>query len=456
MTDTADKRDYAAAQRLWSPDYIQHSPQFSNYQYQIYLKGMAARRRSSPMSWAGLEAAASAAMDPRAHGYVFGSAGTEDTERENRAAFARHRIVPRMLRDVSVRHAHRDFRPCPRGAGAARSGGPCVPAHAESLCATTPLNLAVVGSTPDTEPTKQLIRRHNMFGAKPYGQLQFREVNGKRMAYVDEGQGDAIVFAHGNPTSSYLWRNVMPHLEGLGRLVAADMIGMGESDKLRPSGPDRYHYVEQRDYLFALWDALDLGDHVTLVLHDWGSVLGFDWANQHRDRVQGIAFMEAIVTPMTWSEFPDDFRELFQSFRTPQGEPMALEQNIFVEGVLPGAIQRQLSEAEMDHYRQPFLNPGEDRRPTLSWPRNIPIDGQPADVASVVEDYSGWLAEADVPKLFINAEPGAVVNDRSRELIRTWPNLTEITVSGTHFVQEDSPDEIGTAIADFVRTNRAT
>ena len=315
--------------------------------------------------------------------------------------------------------------------------------------APMPLNLAVVGPTPN--PMKQLMRRLNMFGAKPYGQLQYREVNGKRMAYVDEGQGDAIVFAHGNPTSSYLWRNVMPHLEGLGRLVACDMIGMGGSDKLRPSGPDRYHYAEQRDYLFALWDALDLGDHVTLVLHDWGSVLGFDWANQHRDRVQGIAFMEAIVTPITWSEFPDDFRELFQGFRSPGGEPMALEHNIFVEGVLPGGMQRQLSEAEMDHYRAPFAHPGEDRRPTLSWPRNIPIDGQPADVASVVNDYSGWLAEADVPKLFVNAEPGAVVNDRSRELIRTWPNLTETTVSGVHFVQEDSPDEIGAAVAEFVR-----
>src|ERR1700694_4125398 len=290
-----------------------------------------------------------------------------------------------------------------------------------------------------------------MFGAKLYGQLQYREVNGKRMAYVDEGHGDAVVFAHGNPTSSYLWRSVMPPLEGLGRLVACDLIVMGGSDKLRPSGPDRYHYAEQRDYLFALWDALDLGDHVTLVLHDWGSALGFDWANQHRARVQGIAFMEASAPPMTWSESPNDFRELFQGFRSPQGEPMALEQNIFVEGVLPGGMQRQLSEAEMDHYRRPFLNPGEDRRPTLSWPRNIPIDGQPADVVSVVEDYSGWLAESDVPKLFINAEPGAVVRGRVRELIRTWPNLTETTVSGVHFVQEDSPDEIGTAVANFVR-----
>jgi haloalkane dehalogenase len=231
------------------------------------------------------------------------------------------------------------------------------------------------------------------------------------------------------------------------------MVGMGGSDKLSPSGPDRYQYAEQRDYLFALWDALDLGDKVTLVLHDWGSVLGFDWANQHRDRVQGIAFMEAIVAPMTWSEFPGDVREVFQGFRSPAGERMVLEQNIFVEGVLPAQIQRQLSDQEMDHYRQPFANPGEDRRPTLSWPRNVPIDGEPANVVSVVEAYSSWLAESDVPKLFINAEPGAVVNGRTLELIRSWPNLTETTISGIHFVQEDSPDEIGAAVAEFVRIN---
>jgi haloalkane dehalogenase len=294
-----------------------------------------------------------------------------------------------------------------------------------------------------------------MLGAKPYGRLQYREINGKRMAYVDEGQGDAIVFAHGNPTSSYLWRNVMPHLHGLGRLVAADMIGMGGSDKLRPSGPDRYHYAEQRDYLFGLWDALDLGDHVTLVLHDWGSALGFDWANQHRDRIRGIAFMESVVTPMSWSDFPNDVRGVFQGIRSPDGEKLVLEQNTFVEGVLPGAIQRQLSDEEMDHYRAPYVHPGEDRRPTLSWPRNIPIDGQPADVTSVVEDYSRWLAETDVPKLFINAEPGALIRGRIREFVRTWPNMTETTVRGTHFIQEDSPDDIGAAVAEFVRTNGA-
>ena len=252
-----------------------------------------------------------------------------------------------------------------------------------------------------------------MVGAKPYGQLQYRNVNGKRMAYVDEGQGDAIVFQHGNPTSSYLWRNVMPHLQGLGRLVACDLIGMGGSDKLHPSGPDRYHYAEQRNYLFALWDALDLGDNVTLVLHDWGSALGFDWANQHRDRVRGIAFMEPIVAPRTSSDVPGEFRKVLQRFRSPEGERMVLEQNLFVEAVLPARIQRRLSDEEMDHYRAPFGNPGEDRRPTLSWPRNIPVDGEPADVVAVINDYSSWLAESDVPKLFINAEPGFIVRGPS-------------------------------------------
>jgi haloalkane dehalogenase len=293
-----------------------------------------------------------------------------------------------------------------------------------------------------------------MLSAEPYGQLRYREIAGKRMAYVDEGNGPdgtTVVFQHGNPTSSYLWRNVMPHLEGLGRLVACDLIGMGGSDKLSPSGPDRYHYAEQREYLSGLWDALDLGDRVVLVLHDWGSALGFDWANQHRDRVAGIAFMEAIVTPMTWADFHSSVRDVFQGFRSPNGESMVLEQNIFVEGVLPGAIRRRLSDAEMDHYRRPFANVGEDRRPTLSWPRNIPIDGEPAEVVAVVEEYGSWLAESDVPKLFINADPGAIVTGRIRDYVRSWRNLTEITVPGVHFIQEDSPDEIGTALAQFVR-----
>ena len=294
-----------------------------------------------------------------------------------------------------------------------------------------------------------------MTGAEPYGKLKYLDVKDSRMAYVDEGQGDAIVFAHGNPTSSYLWRNVMPHLEGLGRLVAADMIGMGGSAKLSPSGPDRYNYAEQRDYLFTLWDSLDLGDNVLLVLHDWGSALGFDWAYQHRDRVQGIAFMEALAAPSRWADFPDDVVNLFRGFRSPAGEHMVLEQNLWIEGVLPALIQRQLSDEEMDHYRQPFASPGEDRRPTLSWPRNLPIDGEPADVVAMVNDYGQWLAGSDVPKLFINAEPGETINERVREIIRTWPRLTETTVSGRHFIQEDSPDEIGQAIARFARGLRS-
>jgi haloalkane dehalogenase len=293
-----------------------------------------------------------------------------------------------------------------------------------------------------------------MAGADPYGKLKYRDVKGSQMAYVDEGEGDAVVFAHGNPTSSYLWRNVMPHLEGLGRLVAADMIGMGGSDKLSPSGPDRYSYAEERDYLFALWDALDLGDNVILVLHDWGSVVGFDWACQHRDRVQAIAFMEGIVTPPRWTDFPDDVVKMFQGFRSPAGEHMVLEQNLWIEGVLPALVQRQLSAEEMDHYRQPFASPGEDRRPALSWPRHLPVEGDPADVTAIVDEYGQWLAGSDVPKLFINAEPGEMINDRVREIIRTWPSLTETTVSGRHFIQEDSPDEIGQAIAQFVRRLR--
>jgi haloalkane dehalogenase len=295
-----------------------------------------------------------------------------------------------------------------------------------------------------------------MPGAKPYGQLQYKQINGRRMAYNDEGQGDPIVYQHGNPTSSYLWRNVMPHLEGLGRLIACDLIGMGGSDKLDDSGPDRYHYAEQRDFLFTLWDELDLGDRVILVLHDWGSALGFDWANQHRDRVAGIAYMEAVTMPIDWSDFPGPMRGVFQGFRSPEGESMVLEQNVFVEGVLPGSVKRQLTDEEMDHYRAPFRTAGEDRRPTLSWPRNIPIEGEPADVVATVEEYGRWLSQSDVPKLFIKGEPGALIRGRALDFVRTWPNQTEVSVPGVHFLQEDSPDEIGAAVASFVRAVRAS
>jgi haloalkane dehalogenase len=290
--------------------------------------------------------------------------------------------------------------------------------------------------------------------ATPYAAKKFAEVKGRRMAYIDEGTGLAIVFQHGNPTSSYLWRNVMPPCAGLGRLVACDLIGMGDSDKLAPSGPDRYGYAEQREYLFALWDSLALGDKIVLVIHDWGSALGFEWAHRNRARVAGIVYMEAIVAPLTWADWPERARGAFQGFRADGGEDMILAKNMFVERILPGSILRKLADEEMSEYRRPFANPGEDRRPTLSWPRQIPIEGQPADVVAVVEDYSRWLAGSDLPKLFINADPGSILVGRQRELCRSWPNQTEITVNGLHFIQEDSPDEIGHAVADFVRRVR--
>jgi len=290
--------------------------------------------------------------------------------------------------------------------------------------------------------------------ATPYREPRFATVNGRRMAYIDEGVGDTIVFQHGNPTSSYLWRNIMPHCEGLGRLIACDLIGMGRSDKLPDSGPERYSYHEQRDYLFALWEQLNLGGKVIMVLHDWGSLLGFDWTRQHPDRVQGIACMEAIVQPITWADWSEDARSIFQGFRSNDGEMMVLEKNLFVESVLPGAIWRKLSEEEMAAYRAPFVNAGEDRRPTLTWPRQIPIEGEPPEVVRVTTDCGRWLAESRIPKLFINAEPGAILTGRQREFCRTWRNQTEVTVEGIHFAQEDSPDKIGEALAAFVRSLR--
>ena len=290
--------------------------------------------------------------------------------------------------------------------------------------------------------------------AKPYAAKKFAEVKGRRMAYIDEGSGPTIVFQHGNPTSSYLWRNVMPHCEGLGRLVACDLIGMGDSDKLSPSGPSRYSYAEQRDYLWALWDKLALGDKIVFVIHDWGSALGFEWARRHPERVAGIVYMEALVTPVTWADWPENARRAFQGFRSDGGDDMILAKNMFVERVLPGSILRQLTDAEMAEYRRPFAASGEDRRPTLSWPRQIPIEGEPADVVKVVEDYSAWLGTSATPKLFVNADPGSILLGRQREVCRAWPNQTEITVKGLHFLQEDSPDDIGRAVAEFVRKVR--
>ena len=266
------------------------------------------------------------------------------------------------------------------------------------------------------------------------------------MAYVEVGRGAPIVFLHGNPTSSYLWRNVIPHLAEQGRCIAPDLIGMGDSDKLEPSGPERYRFVEHRAFLDELLAALGVAGDVTLVLHDWGSALGFDWARRHPDALRGIAYMEAIVRPVGWAEWPDAAREIFQAFRSPAGEQMILERNLFIEAVLPGSILRRLTDEEMAEYRRPFLTPGESRRPMLTWPRQIPIDGEPAEVVEIVRAYGDWLAASPVPKLFVNAEPGAILIGAQREFCRSWPNQREVTVRGVHFVQEDSADEIGAAI----------
>jgi haloalkane dehalogenase len=276
------------------------------------------------------------------------------------------------------------------------------------------------------------------------------QVLGKTMAYVDEGEGDPIVFLHGNPTSSFLWRNVMPHLEGRGRLIAPDLIGMGDSEKLDDPGPDSYRFVEHRKYIDALLEQIGVTDNVTWVIHDWGSALGFDWANRHRDKVKGIAYMEAVLLPITWDDWPEAGRSIFQGFRSPEGEAMILEQNLFIEAVLPTSILRKFDDDEMNEYRRPFAEAGEDRRPTLTWPRQIPIEGEPQDVVEIVKASGAWLKDCDVPKLFINAEPGAILIGKAREFARSWANQTEVTVAGVHFVQEDSPDEIGQAIAEWL------
>jgi haloalkane dehalogenase len=291
----------------------------------------------------------------------------------------------------------------------------------------------------------------NKNGSAPrYGKKHI-EVNGKSMAYIDVGEGDPIVFLHGNPTSSYLWRNIMPFAEGLGRCIAPDLIGMGDSEKLDDSGPDSYQFVEHREYLDGILEALGVNQNVLLVIHDWGSALGFDWANRHRDAVRGICYMEALVRPVTWDEWPEAATGIFKGFRSDAGESMVIEKNVFVENVLPASIIRKLEPEEQDEYRRPFARAGEDRRPTLTWPRQIPIEREPADVTKILDDYGAWMSENDVPKLFVNADPGSILIGPQREYCRAWKNQTEITVPGLHFIQEDSPNEIGAALVKFIK-----
>ena len=274
-------------------------------------------------------------------------------------------------------------------------------------------------------------------------------VAGKRMAYHERGQGETVVFLHGNPTSSYLWRNVLPHVAPLARCIAPDLIGMGDSDRLDDSGPGSYRFTAHRRHLDAFLDEVCPDGPITFVVHDWGSALGFDWGNRHRDRVGGFAYMEGFVQPLTWDQWPEAARDIFQGFRSDAGESMVIEKNLFVEAVLPGSVLRDLTAEEMEEYRRPFRSPAH-RRPTLTWPREVPLEGEPPDVVDIVRSYGEWLARSEVPKLFIDAEPGAILTGTQREFCRTWPNQTEITVAGIHFIQEDSPHEIGRAVADWL------
>ena len=284
-------------------------------------------------------------------------------------------------------------------------------------------------------------------------QKKLRTINGKQIAYIDEGSGDPIVLLHGNPTSSYLWRNVIPELVGKGRVIAPDLIGQGDSEKLPASaGPERYSFEVAYSYLDGLLAEIGANSNVTLVIHDWGSALGFYWAQQHPTAVRGIAYMEGIVCPLSWDDWPEAARGIFQGFRSEKGEDMILQRNMFIEKVLPSSVMRTLTDQEMAHYRAGFEET-DDRQVTLNWPRQIPLDGTPAHMVDLVSSYGQWLAgNTELPKLFVNAEPGSILTGKAREFCRSWPNQTEVTVAGSHFIQEDSPKEIGQAVADWLET----
>jgi haloalkane dehalogenase len=282
------------------------------------------------------------------------------------------------------------------------------------------------------------------------GSKSFRNIGAQRMAYVERGKGMPVVFLHGNPTSSFLWRNILGPLSPRYRCIAPDLIGMGDSDKLTSGGPERYSFFEHQTYLDGFLESLHLEQPVVLVVHDWGSALGFDWARRHPDRVRGVAYMEAIVGVRPWEEMPEPAQEVFRALRSSRGEEMILERNAFVEELLPRSILRSLTQEEHDEYRRPFREPGEARRPTLSFPRQLPMGGEPRDICELVERYAAFMASSLLPKLFVNAEPGRLLVGSLREACRRWPNQTEVTVNGLHYVQEDSPAEITAALGAWL------
>lgn len=276
-------------------------------------------------------------------------------------------------------------------------------------------------------------------------------VLGVPMAYVQAGKGDPIVLLHGNPTSSFLWRRVIPEISEFGMCIAPDLIGMGDSAQIA-SGPDAYRFRDHRDYLEGLLSVLGIGSNVTLVGHDWGGPLLFDWGRRNADAVKAVVYMETIVTPFRTDDWPEASRSIFAAMRSDAGEEIILNKNVFVERILPASVLTPLTDEVMDEYRRPYREAGESRRPTLTWPREIPIDGEPADVHEIVAKNEAWLQGPSVPKLFVNAEPGAILTGHVREVCRKWENQVEVTVAGSHFIQEDSGAEVGQAIAGFLRT----
>ena len=281
---------------------------------------------------------------------------------------------------------------------------------------------------------------------------KYKDIKKSKMAFIDEGSGDTFLFLHGNPTSSFLWRNIAPHVEDIGRIVIPDLIGMGDSDKLEGVDNPGYKYHGQYSYLTALMDELDLGNNIHLIIHDWGSAMGFQFARENKDRIKSITYMEAIVMPLTWDQWPDPATKIFGLFRSEAGEELVLEKNFFVERILLADSSTGYTEEEKSEYIRPFINPGEDRRPTLTWPRQIPLDGEPSEVVEEVRLNAEFHKESDIPKLFINADPGSILIGDQREFARSWKNQTEITVKGNHFIQEDSSEEIGAALRNFVKS----
>jgi haloalkane dehalogenase len=278
----------------------------------------------------------------------------------------------------------------------------------------------------------------------------YKEILGKQMAYIDSGEGQSIVFLHGNPASSFLWRNITPFVSDLGRIIVPDLIGMGDSEKLEGIDNPDYQYHGQYKYLSTLLDSLDLGDEINLVIHDWGSAMGFQYARENSDRIKSITFMEAIVMPLSWDQWPENARNIFQLMRSEAGEEIVLEKNIFVERILLNDSANGFTDEERNEYIRPFKNPGEDRRPTLTWPRQIPVDGSPQAVIDEVTKNGEFHRDSKIPKLFINADPGSILIGEQRDFVRSWTNLRELTVKGNHFIQEHSPKEIGEALKNFL------